>query len=94
MIFFTINSNLVSILVARPKGFNDRLMAVRLPLPRKMFPTLISAYALTMIILDLLKDRFYENLDDTISAVHRADKLIIFGEFKSRRAVIICYGKE
>lgn len=80
---FTINAKVVNILVARPKGNNDRLMTVRRPLPRKKFAALISSYALTMTILAVSKNRFYENLNDTISAVTRGDKLIIFGEFNA-----------
>lgn len=35
-----------------------------------------------MTILDEVKDRFYEELKDTISAVPRTDKLIIIGAGK------------
>ena len=45
---FAIKSNLVNKLADRPKGINERLMTVRLPLPKKNFATLISAYAPTM----------------------------------------------
>ena len=41
-------SNLVNKLAASPKGINDRLMTVCLPLQGKKFATLISAYAPTM----------------------------------------------
>ncbi|CAE1292628.1 unnamed protein product [Acanthosepion pharaonis] len=39
-------------LAARSKGINDRLMSVRLPLPRKMIATLISTYAPAITNLD------------------------------------------
>ena len=45
---FAIKSNLVNKLAVCPKGINDRLMTARLPLPKKKFATLISAYAPTM----------------------------------------------
>lgn len=81
---FAIKSNLVSKLAAPPKGINDRLMTARLPLPKKRFATLISAYAPTMTNPDEVKDRFYEDLNDAISAVPRHDKLIILGDFNAR----------
>lgn len=71
-------------LAARPKEINDRLMTVRLPIPRKKFATQINAYTPTMTNLHEVKDRFYEDLKDTISTVPRADKLIILGDFNAR----------
>lgn len=58
-------------------------MTVHRPLPRRKFTALISAYALTMTTLAVSKDRFYENLNDTISAAPRGDKLITFDEFNA-----------
>lgn len=75
---------MANMLAVRPKRINDRLMTVRNPFPRNNFTTLISAYAFTMSYLDELKDRFYEDLKFNISAVLRADKLIILGEFNDR----------
>ena len=45
---FAIKSNLVSKLSMLPKGTNDRLMTLRLPLSGKMHATIVSAYAPTM----------------------------------------------
>ena len=45
---FAILSSLVSKLDKPPKGINDRLMTLRLPLQGKKFATIISAYAPTM----------------------------------------------
>lgn len=81
---FAIKTGLVSKLAAPPKGINDRLMTARLPLPKKKFATLISAYAPTMTNPDEVKDRFYEDLRDTIATVPRSDKLIILGDFNAR----------
>ena len=81
---FAIKSNLVNKLAALPKGVNDRLMTLRLPLQGKHFATLISAYAPTMTNPDDVKERFYEDLTATITAVPRADKLIILGDFNAR----------
>jgi hypothetical protein len=81
---FAIKSNLVNKLATAPKGISDRLMTVRLPLPKKRFATLISAYAPTMTNPDEVKEAFYEDLRNIISAVPRSDKLIILGDFNAR----------
>ncbi|XP_072182226.1 uncharacterized protein [Diadema setosum] len=81
---FAIKSNLVNKLAVPPKGINDRIMTVRLPLAKKRYATMISAYAPTMTSPDDVKERFYEDLQVTISAVPKADKLIILGDFNAR----------
>lgn len=52
-------------------------------LPKKKFATLISTYTHTITKFDNVKDRFYEDLNDTISVMPRADKLIIIGHFNT-----------
>ena len=81
---FAIKSNLVNKLAAHPKGINDRLMTTRLPLPKKNFATLISAYAPTMTNPDEVKEKFYRDLNDAIASVPRTDKLFILGDFNAR----------
>ena len=78
-------NTLVSKLAGPPKGVNDRLMTLRLPLEYgKKFATLVSAYAPTMTNPDEVKDKFYEDLNSVITAVPKADKLIILGDFNAR----------
>ena len=67
-----------------PKGINDRLMTLRLPLSSKKHATIVSAYAPTMINPDEVKDKFYDDLDSVISATPRTDKLILLGDFNAR----------
>ena len=74
-----IKSNLVSKHSGLPKGINDRLITLRLPLSGKRDATIVSAYALTMINPDEVKDKFYDDLDSVISAAPRTDKLILPG---------------
>ena len=45
--------------------------------------TNVSAYASTMTNPDEVKDKFYNDLDDVISATHRIDKLILLGDFNA-----------
>ena len=70
---FTIKSHLVSKLSRLPKGINDRLMMLRLPLSGKRHATIVSAYAPTMTNSDEVKDKFYDDLDSVISAAPRTD---------------------
>ena len=75
----------MSKLAGPPKGVNDRLMTLRLPLSHgKKFASLVSAYAPTMTNPDEVKDKFYEDLNRVIAAVPKADKLILLGDFNAR----------
>ena len=66
-----------------PKGINDRLMILRLPRSGDKHATIVSAYAPTMTNPDEVKDKFYNDLDDVISATPRTDKLILLGDFNT-----------
>ena len=81
---FAIKSHLVSKLSGLPKGINDRLMTLRLPLSGKRHATIVSAYAPTMTNHDEVKDKFSDDLDSVISAAPRIDKLILLGDFNAR----------
>ena len=81
---FAIKSNLVQKLDGPPKGINERMMTVRLPLTKKRFVTIISVYAPTMTNPDESKERFYSVLESTIQAVPKTDKLIVLGDFNAR----------
>ena len=76
-------SHLVSKL-SLPKGINDRLMTLRLPLSGKRHAAIVSAYAPTLTNPDKVKERFYNDLDSVISAAPRTDKLILLGDFNTR----------
>lgn len=79
---FPIKSNSVKNIESLPKGVNDRLMVMHLPLSDKKHATLVGAYASTVTNPDEVKDKFYEELDSLISTVHRADKFL--GDFSAR----------
>ena len=81
---FAIKSDLVGKLTGLPNGINDRLMILRLPLSGNKHATIISAYATTMTNPDEVKDKFYDDLDNIISATLRTDKLILLGDFNAR----------
>ena len=59
-------------------------MTLRLPLSGNKHATIVSAYAPTMTNPDEVKDKFYNDLDDVISATPRTDKIILLGDFNAR----------
>ena len=65
---FAIKSHLVSKLSGLPKGINDRLMTLRLPLSGKKHATIVSTYAPTLTNPDEVKDKFCDDLESVISA--------------------------
>ena len=81
---FAIKTELVGKLSGLPKGINDRLMTLRLPLSGNKHATIVSAYAPTMTNPDEVKAKFYDDLDNVISATPRTDKLILLGDFNAR----------
>lgn len=81
---FAIKSHLINKLSSLPKGLNERLMYMRLPLKGKRHATIISAYAPTMTNPEETKNKFYEDLEALITSVHKEDKLIILGDFNAR----------
>ena len=78
-----IKSDLVGKLTGLPNGINDHLMTLRLPLSGNKHATIVSAYAPTMTNPDEVKDKFYDDLDNIISATPRTDKLILLGDFNA-----------
>ena len=81
---FAFKTYLVGKLSGLPKGINDRLMTLRLPLSDNKYATIVSVNAPTMTNPDEVKDKFYNDLDDVISATPRTDKLILLGDFNAR----------
>ena len=82
---FAVKTALVGKLAGPPNGVNDRLMTMKLPLSfGRKYLTIISAYAPTMTNSDEVKFKLYEELHSAITAVPKADKLIILGDFNAR----------
>ncbi|KAF7252753.1 Craniofacial development protein 2 [Varanus komodoensis] len=81
---FAVKNHLVPILARLPKGVNDRLMTLHLPLLRGKQAALISAYAPTMVNPDEVKEKFYEELDALLSSLKHTDRLILLGDFNTR----------
>ena len=81
---FALRTSLVSQLESQPKGINDRIMTMRLPLQDNRNATLISVYAPTMTNPDDIKEVFYQQLDVVVRSVPTADRLIILGDLNAR----------
>ena len=81
---FAIKSDLVGKLSGLPKGINDRLMTLSLPLSSNKNATIVSAYAPAMTNPDEVKDKFYADFDNIISATSRTYMLILLGHFNAR----------
>ena len=81
---FAIKSHIISKLSGLPKGINDHLMTLRLPLSGKRHASIVSAYATTMTNRDEVKEMFYDDLDSVISVTPQTDKLILLGDFNAR----------
>ena len=93
---FAIKTNLVGQHSGLPKGIDGRLMTQRLPLSGNKRATIVSAYAPTITIPEDVKDTFYNDLDDVISATPRTDKLNLLGDLNARgvgkyKVVVFCF---
>ena len=60
------------------------LRGIILVLSGNKHATIVSTYAPAMTNTDEVKDKFYNDLDDVISATPRTDKLILLGDFNAR----------
>ena len=81
---FAIKSDLLRRLPETPVGISERLMTLRIPLASKRYATIISAYAPTLMAEEDVKDAFYDLLDQTLSHIHRSDKILLLGDFNAR----------
>ena len=81
---FAIRTSLVRKMESLPRGINERLMTMRLPLQRKRYLTLVSAYAPTMTYTVEDKEAFYERLTEAVKTVPPSDRLLVLGDFNAR----------
>ena len=83
-VVFAVKTALVGKLAGPPKGVNDQLMTMELPLSYgRKHVTVVSANGPTMTNSEDVKDKFYKQLHSVITTVPRADKLIILGDFNA-----------
>ncbi|VDM02646.1 unnamed protein product [Schistocephalus solidus] len=80
---FASRNDIVRRLPCLPKGINDRLMSLCLPLLGDKFIIIISAYDPPMTSSDAAKEKCYEDLHVLLATVPKADKLIVLGDFNA-----------
>ena len=78
-----IRSVLIPKLETLPKGINDRLMTMHVPVAGNTHLILISAYAPTMTFPEEDKEQFHQVLRDTLYSVPGNDKLLLMGDFNA-----------
>ncbi len=81
---FAVKSKLLQRIPESPIGINERLMTWCIPLAKKRFATLISAYAPTLDAEHNIKDDFYRALDAILQKTPATDRLILMGDFNAR----------
>ena len=81
---FAIRKSLADKLDSVPKGINDRLMVLRVPISSNQHLTIVSAYAPTMTNQEDVEEKFFEDLKSLINSPPPKDKLIIMGDFNAR----------
>ena len=81
---FAIRTGLAESLEEVPIGYSERIMSLRVPLPRGRYLSLICAYAPTLVADESDKDSFYTLLHQVVNKVDKRDKLILSGDFNAR----------
>ena len=79
-----VKTDLLNKIPETPVGISERIMSLRIPLTSSKYLTLISCYAPTLNSPEDVKDRFYEQLDQILSATPHSDKITLLGDFNAR----------
>ncbi len=67
-----------------PISISECLMTLRLKLTSQQSVTVISAYAPTLVSDEEAKEQFYAALDNVLTTIPNADKVVLLGEFNAR----------
>ena len=81
---FAIENSLVERLTASPVPVSDRIMTLRTAIGEQNFVTFIVAYAPTLCGSDEEKDHFYGDLENILSSISPADKIVLLGDLNAR----------
>lgn len=79
-----VRNTLLPKLPETPTGISERLMSLRIPLAKKRYATLLSAYAPTLPSKEDVKDHFYQTLDEALRRIPKEDKIFVLGDFNAR----------
>ena len=72
-----IKNSVLPKLESLPKGINERLMTLRIRLKGNQHLTFVSVHAPTLANDDIVKEKFYEELDKVIRNTPAIDKLLV-----------------
>ena len=78
-----IKTDIYNNLPQKPAPLNERIITLRIPLRKRKYITIISAYAPTMTCSENDKDQFYQDLEALLHSCNN-DKIIILGDFNAR----------
>ncbi len=81
---FSIKNTILPSLTETPVGISERLMTLRIPLAKKRYATLLSAYAPTLPSENEAKECFYLTLDEALFRIPKSDKILLLGDFNAR----------
>ncbi|CAH2216095.1 jg1063, partial [Pararge aegeria aegeria] len=81
---FAIKNNIVSRMEECPIHISDRVTSLRLHLANDNFLNLISVYAPTMDKSEDIKDKFYEEVTQTLSRIRPKEQIVLMGDFNAR----------
>uniref|UniRef100_A0A0L8FSP9 Endonuclease/exonuclease/phosphatase domain-containing protein n=1 Tax=Octopus bimaculoides TaxID=37653 RepID=A0A0L8FSP9_OCTBM len=81
---FAIKTKLVKSLNLTPSCITGRIMSIRISLSISSFITIFSIYAPTLNAEDNIKEEFYHQLDQQLTAVPSSDKILLLGDFNAR----------
>ena len=80
---FAIKKDIFTKLTEMSRLVSDIIMAMKLPLSKDNFATIISVYAPTMKNPDEYEEAFYNQLACVLSGIPRTDKLLLIGDFNA-----------
>ena len=67
-----------------PIPISDRIIILRVQLAKDRYATIISTCAPTMTHAETNIEAFYQQLEDTISKIPNADKILLMGDFSAQ----------
>ncbi len=81
---FAIKNTILPSVTETPVGISERLMTLRIPLAKKRYATLLSAYAPMLLSENEAKGCFYQALDEALCQIPKSDKILLLGDFNAR----------
>lgn len=81
---FAIKTSLLRSMVETPVGISGYLMTWRIPLAKRRFATLVSAYTSTLDSSIDTEEEFWDSLNLTLDRVPKQCEILLLGDFSAR----------